>query len=225
MLVNDFGSINIDSRLIVSRDANVITLENGCVCCSVRADLVAQLTALLEGPAAPGARADRDERGCGSGPAPGRASRSPPPQPRAGRRRDHARRRRRHRHDSGVGAGARTAAARERRPDRLQQDRPRLARATLAALRERLTYPRARVVEASYGGRPARARARSRRRRAEPGADGPDGSGPPRPQRPVRDVDLDVVPAARVRGGARRAGLASERRLPGERLRPPRRGA
>ena len=37
----------------MSRDANVITLENGCVCCSVRADLVAQLTALLEGPAAP----------------------------------------------------------------------------------------------------------------------------------------------------------------------------
>jgi G3E family GTPase len=53
VLVNDFGSINIDSRLIVSREANVITLENGCVCCSVRADLVAQLTGLLEAPEAP----------------------------------------------------------------------------------------------------------------------------------------------------------------------------
>lgn len=52
VLVNDFGSIDIDSRLIVSREANVITLENGCVCCTVRADLVAQLAALLEGPTA-----------------------------------------------------------------------------------------------------------------------------------------------------------------------------
>lgn len=53
VLVNDFGSIGVDSRLIVSRAANVITLENGCICCSVRADLIAQLTALLEGSAAP----------------------------------------------------------------------------------------------------------------------------------------------------------------------------
>ncbi len=53
VLVNDFGSINIDSRLVVSRDAEVIALENGCICCSVRADLVAQLTGLLEGPAPP----------------------------------------------------------------------------------------------------------------------------------------------------------------------------
>ncbi len=53
VLVNDFGSLDIDGRLIASREANVITLENGCVCCTVRADLVAQLTALVESASAP----------------------------------------------------------------------------------------------------------------------------------------------------------------------------
>lgn len=53
VFVNDFGSIDIDSRLIASRDATTITLDNGCVCCSVSNDLVAQLTGVLEGPAAP----------------------------------------------------------------------------------------------------------------------------------------------------------------------------
>ena len=53
VLVNDFGSINVDARLVVSRDATMIELDNGCVCCSISADLVSQLTDLLEGPAAP----------------------------------------------------------------------------------------------------------------------------------------------------------------------------
>lgn len=53
VLVNDFGSINVDSRLIVSRDATMITLDNGCICCSISGDLVTQLTDLLEGPSCP----------------------------------------------------------------------------------------------------------------------------------------------------------------------------
>lgn len=53
VFVNDFGSIEIDSRLIVSRDATTIALDNGCVCCSVRNDLVAQLTGVLESPDCP----------------------------------------------------------------------------------------------------------------------------------------------------------------------------
>ena len=43
-------------------------------------------------------------------------------------------------------------------------------------------------------------------------------------QRRVRHVDLDIVPAARVRGGARRAVVAPEQRLPGEGLPLSRRG-
>ena len=53
VLINDFGSINVDARLVVSRDATMITLDNGCICCSVSADLVSQLTELLEGPSCP----------------------------------------------------------------------------------------------------------------------------------------------------------------------------
>jgi G3E family GTPase len=40
VLVNDFGTINIDADLVVGVDDNMISLANGCVCCSVRDDLV-----------------------------------------------------------------------------------------------------------------------------------------------------------------------------------------
>lgn len=53
VLVNDFGSVSVDDRLVVSRDATTIALDSGCVCCSLSNDLVSQLTQLLEGPAAP----------------------------------------------------------------------------------------------------------------------------------------------------------------------------
>ena len=53
VLVNDFGAIDIDSRLVLRRDATMISLDNGCICCSIAGDLIAQLTALLEGPGAP----------------------------------------------------------------------------------------------------------------------------------------------------------------------------
>jgi G3E family GTPase len=53
VIVNDFGSINVDSRLVVARDAEMIALQNGCVCCTLGTDLVGQLCRLLEGPARP----------------------------------------------------------------------------------------------------------------------------------------------------------------------------
>ena len=40
VLVNDFGSINIDAELVVGVDGNMISLANGCVCCQIRDDLV-----------------------------------------------------------------------------------------------------------------------------------------------------------------------------------------
>jgi G3E family GTPase len=39
VLVNDFGSVSIDEQLIVARDGDVVTLANGCACCSVAGDL------------------------------------------------------------------------------------------------------------------------------------------------------------------------------------------
>lgn len=47
VLVNDFGSINIDARLVVSVDDDQIALSNGCICCTIRDDLVAALVRLL----------------------------------------------------------------------------------------------------------------------------------------------------------------------------------
>ena len=35
LLINDFGSINIDAELIASADHNKVELTNGCICCSL----------------------------------------------------------------------------------------------------------------------------------------------------------------------------------------------
>ncbi len=39
VLVNDFGSVNIDASLIETNDGDTISLSNGCVCCSIADDL------------------------------------------------------------------------------------------------------------------------------------------------------------------------------------------
>ena len=39
VLINDFGAIPIDARLIAARKGDVVTLANGCACCSVAGDL------------------------------------------------------------------------------------------------------------------------------------------------------------------------------------------
>lgn len=47
VLVNDFGQINIDARLVVSLEDDRIALSNGCICCTIRDDLVSALLKLL----------------------------------------------------------------------------------------------------------------------------------------------------------------------------------
>ena len=47
VLVNDFGSINIDAELVVGVKDDVISLANGCICCQIRDDLVESVVALL----------------------------------------------------------------------------------------------------------------------------------------------------------------------------------
>ena len=49
VLVNDFGSINIDAELVVGveSEGDVINLANGCVCCNIRDDLVAAVTQVM----------------------------------------------------------------------------------------------------------------------------------------------------------------------------------
>ncbi len=48
VLVNDFGAVNIDSKLIVGVEEEAISLANGCICCTIRGDLVAAMTNLLD---------------------------------------------------------------------------------------------------------------------------------------------------------------------------------
>src|SRR3989344_6792609 len=47
VIVNEFGDVGIDSALIVSNTDEMIELANGCVCCTVRGDLVKSVRKIL----------------------------------------------------------------------------------------------------------------------------------------------------------------------------------
>ena len=47
VIVNEFGDVGIDGRLIVGVEDNVIELSNGCLCCTVQGDLADTLRQLL----------------------------------------------------------------------------------------------------------------------------------------------------------------------------------
>ena len=53
VLVNDFGEINIDAELVAGVSGNSVSLSNGCVCCSIRDDLVESTLQLVQGPNRP----------------------------------------------------------------------------------------------------------------------------------------------------------------------------
>ena len=153
VFVNDFGSISVDSRLVTRRDATVIALDNGCVCCTIGADLVSQLAGLLESSSCP-EHVLVETSGVSD---PGRlmvALRDP-----------HLRSLAR---VDGVITLVDAAAVDEIPPAMMELARRQLAsadvivfnkvdlvsEAELAALRGRFTYPAARVVEAEYGNVP-----------------------------------------------------------------------
>ncbi len=46
-VVNDFGAINIDAELIEGAADGVVSLANGCICCSLEGDLLRTLAAIL----------------------------------------------------------------------------------------------------------------------------------------------------------------------------------
>ncbi|MBR5063957.1 MAG: GTP-binding protein, partial [Bacteroidales bacterium] len=53
VIVNDIGEVNIDADLIEKggvvgqTDASLVALQNGCICCTLKMDLVAQLSELI----------------------------------------------------------------------------------------------------------------------------------------------------------------------------------
>ena len=46
-VVNDFGAINIDAELIAGASDGVVSLSNGCICCTLEGDLLRTLAGLL----------------------------------------------------------------------------------------------------------------------------------------------------------------------------------
>lgn len=53
VLVNDFGSVNIDAELVVGVEDDMVSLANGCVCCQIRDDLIEAVDRVLTSPAPP----------------------------------------------------------------------------------------------------------------------------------------------------------------------------
>ena len=48
VIVNEFGEIGIDNDLVVGADEEVFEMNNGCVCCTVRGDLIRILQGLMK---------------------------------------------------------------------------------------------------------------------------------------------------------------------------------
>ena len=48
VIVNEFGEIGIDNDLVVGADEEVFEMNNGCICCTVRGDLVRIVEGLLK---------------------------------------------------------------------------------------------------------------------------------------------------------------------------------
>lgn len=53
VLVNDFGAINIDAKLVVGVEGDTVELANGCICCTIRDDLAGACLGLLQRPEPP----------------------------------------------------------------------------------------------------------------------------------------------------------------------------
>src|ERR1700686_1109132 len=47
VIVNEFGEIGIDNDLILNTDEELFEMNNGCICCTVRGDLIRTLHGLL----------------------------------------------------------------------------------------------------------------------------------------------------------------------------------
>lgn len=46
VVVNEFGAVNVDARLVRHTTERLVEMSNGCICCTLRDDLLQELTAL-----------------------------------------------------------------------------------------------------------------------------------------------------------------------------------
>ncbi|MGM0873791.1 MAG: CobW family GTP-binding protein [Bacillota bacterium] len=47
VIVNEYGEVGIDNQLVVNADEEVLEMNNGCICCTVRGDLIRILRTLV----------------------------------------------------------------------------------------------------------------------------------------------------------------------------------
>ncbi len=40
VIVNEFGEVGIDHQLVIDADEEIFEMNNGCICCTVRGDLI-----------------------------------------------------------------------------------------------------------------------------------------------------------------------------------------
>src|ERR1700761_1009384 len=48
VIVNEFGELGVDNDLVVDADEEVFEMNNGCICCTVRGDLIRILAGLMK---------------------------------------------------------------------------------------------------------------------------------------------------------------------------------
>ncbi|MBW4466613.1 MAG: GTP-binding protein [Pegethrix bostrychoides GSE-TBD4-15B] len=48
VIVNEFGDVGIDHQLIVNTDEEIFEMNNGCICCTVRGDLIRIISNLMK---------------------------------------------------------------------------------------------------------------------------------------------------------------------------------
>jgi len=48
VIVNEFGEVGIDNQLVLDADEEIFEMNNGCICCTVRSDLIRIVSNLME---------------------------------------------------------------------------------------------------------------------------------------------------------------------------------
>ncbi|MDB5411814.1 MAG: cobalamin biosynthesis protein CobW [Rubritepida sp.] len=48
VIINEFGELGVDNDLVVDADEEVFEMNNGCICCTVRGDLIRILSSLMK---------------------------------------------------------------------------------------------------------------------------------------------------------------------------------
>ena len=48
VIINEFGETGIDNELVIDADEEIFEMNNGCICCTVRGDLIRIMAGLMK---------------------------------------------------------------------------------------------------------------------------------------------------------------------------------